>query len=284
MASRFFKDDNKIYKFVSYNDLPVIQDENNYYGVKYLCKTNHKYFEDWKDSDQTKELINYYINNPDLLPTNTIYNNEDKPELIRKIKYEDQQEEYFIHPKLMNSFCMWCDDNYAMHVSKIMMNLSNLIKMKNISLDEEIDQMKSNLNRIKEKCRRRIRLFDITDYNDNLYFKGTIPNSPESDDCFIQIDLKEEYDFDEGRLVLDIIVECSESEFQNIYDCFHYHFRLNNYEHVIKQIDKASLYHYLIHELKVIEVKVNEFQTYSKIWYFEKHPIERIVGLHKIEK
>ena len=52
---------------------------------------------------------------------------------------------------------------------------------------------------------------------------------------------------------------------------------------MIKQIDKVSIYHYLVHELKVIEIKVNEFKMYSKPWYFEKHPIERIVGLHKVE-
>ena len=178
---------------------------------------------------------------------------------------------------------MWCDDDYAMNVSQIMMNLSNLLMMKNISLDEEIDQMKTNLNRIKEKCRRRIRLFDITEYNDNLYFEGTVRFSPESDDCFIHVDINEKYDFDDGRLVLDIIVECSDEEYQNIYDCFHYHFRLNNLEYVVKQLDKPSLYHYLVHELKVIEIKVNEFKTYRKSWYFEKHPVTRIVGLYKVE-
>ena len=56
MASKFFRDDNKIYKYDSYNGIQVIKDEHGYYGVKQLCTNNHKYFEDWVDSDQTKEF------------------------------------------------------------------------------------------------------------------------------------------------------------------------------------------------------------------------------------
>ena len=64
MSNKFFRDDNKIYKYENYNGFEVIQDDHGYYGVKHLCRTYHKYFEDWGDSDQTKELINYYNNHP----------------------------------------------------------------------------------------------------------------------------------------------------------------------------------------------------------------------------
>ena len=136
----------------TYMGITVIIDSNGYYQANKICKDNKKDFYDWRRMGRTIELLEKYskklnifikIRNREFpVPKNTclLYK--------RTGEYHDFQG-WYIHPKLINELAMWCDIDYAILINEIVDVINEEVKLRNITLEEKISEMKETVEALK---------------------------------------------------------------------------------------------------------------------------------------
>ena len=137
----------------SYNGISVIIDSNGYYQASKICRDNNKEFKHWMENKSTIELLNIYaeILNLSIKP---VGRNSDLPLTSvllykRGPTYDNFIRGYYIHPKLVNALCMWCNLRYAVIVNEIMDMMNEELHLRNITLENKMKEMNINIEKLK---------------------------------------------------------------------------------------------------------------------------------------
>ncbi len=132
----------------TYNDISVIIDkETGYYNASKICRANKKQFSKWLENKRTQELLNKLSARLQLevervensLPFNSalIYHLTDQiaPQFMG----------IYIHKKLVNELCMWCNIEYALKIDEIADLIDDQNKLLNQTLEDTISKLRSDL-------------------------------------------------------------------------------------------------------------------------------------------
>ena len=201
-GEKFFK--------TTYNGISVIRDSNGYYQASKICRDNDKDFYEWKRNERTNRLIQIYSNTLRITDKSGTENSRFRnTELFYKKTGEFHEfQGYYIHRKLVNDLCMWCNLEYAVKVNEIMDLIDEELNIRNLNLETKIKEMEENLNKLKienDELRmeiknksvktkidtRTLRIYTISSYDD-----GEEPHDPMDDNCiwWISADNNREYD------------------------------------------------------------------------------------------
>ena len=183
------------FREVKYLNISVIIDSNGYYQASKFCKDTGKGFIDWLRLVRTTELMNMYSQKLGLPIENRLGEESHLALMTNRNGKFHQFKGYYIHPKLVHHLCEWCNLMYAFKVAEIMELLDEETKLRNISLDEKMNEMSHELEQLKKRNEelesenddliikydnmvheksvktnidtRYLRIYDITDYSED---------------------------------------------------------------------------------------------------------------------
>ena len=141
-------------KFIetTYMGISIIKDSNGYYQASKICKDNKKKFKDWKRLERTTEILEKYSKR---LEISTEYpGGESSPRPMRCLLYKrsgkyHQFQGWYIHSKLLNELCTWCDIDYAIKVNEIIDMYNEELHLRNITLEDKMKEMNDNLEKLR---------------------------------------------------------------------------------------------------------------------------------------
>ena len=154
------------FTLTTYLGITIVIDSDEYIQAAKICKDTGKEFHAWYKLDSTKELISNYQEDVDIKAS--FYRTEDhpsdkNPDLIRyrDIKYQEFQGAY-IHKCLIRYLCEWCDFKYSRIVDKIINMINEEIKLRNITIEAKLKEMKETLEKL------RLTNKELTEKNEEL--------------------------------------------------------------------------------------------------------------------
>lgn len=137
---------NEIFKISTYNnDISVIiYEKNGYYNATKICNDNNKKLKNLIRNVSWKRFLEAYLK---CEPAQNI------SDIIIELDegYLNELKGTYIHPSLINYVCEWCNYEYAVKVSKIMRTINEELHIKNITLDQKINELEENLKNLNEE-------------------------------------------------------------------------------------------------------------------------------------
>ena len=271
MQSRVIKCNNEEFIETTYNEISVIIDSNGYYQASKICKDNNKKFNNWKRNAYTQELLEKYSKRLDLAVEFGSANSGSRNKSLiykRTGEFHEFQGNY-IHPKLVNSFSLWVNIEYAIVVGEIMDSINELIHLRNISLktfNEELKQENENLKQeikdlnnkinlqssiIDNKCvntktdSRKFRIYDITQYK-----KNQKQLNPFDDKCIWKVSGAQRNKYKYPILLEVVLVSSMHARIDIKQHLYEETINKKLIMNLVKQSSKEYIYKYVINDLK----------------------------------
>lgn len=128
----------------SYNDISVlVYTKNNYYNATKVCKeTDKNIYHLYKN----KSWETYVLKVSSLLgiPSSDLILELDK-------NYNNKVSGTYIHPKLMNYVCQWCNIDYSIKVDNLMNMINEELHLRNITLNERLQEEEMLIEQLKNR-------------------------------------------------------------------------------------------------------------------------------------
>ena len=152
----FEKDSDKFYED-NYNGIRIIcRESDGYINATILCSdySDLKHFRHFLLTEKWQEIqenfhdfigrkISYGLNcNGDLIKIPALYE-------VRKGKEYNSVNGYYIHPSLVHFVAEWCSIKYSFQVAEIMNNINQELHLRNISLEQKIEEYKKEVEKWK---------------------------------------------------------------------------------------------------------------------------------------
>lgn len=151
-----------------YNNVSVIRDCNGYYQASKICNDNGKRIIDWLRLKSTQSLLTVYsellnmsceiieftkeLSRVRILTLDNSHEDvTEQPLIYQRFDYSNTLRGYYIHPKLVHHLAEWCNIRYAIKVSIIMDLINNELHLKNIALNDKINEMIKNDDELNHK-------------------------------------------------------------------------------------------------------------------------------------
>lgn len=146
------------FTLTTYNDISIIKhNKSNYYNASRVCRQTNKLLKDWFNNKDTKLLLNEVseeLNLP-ILEENSMVENFPPygNSLIYQLgsNYNPEIRGYYVHPELIHYICNWCNRIYARKVARIMNIVNEELQLKNIDLNDKVNEMSIELNELKNQ-------------------------------------------------------------------------------------------------------------------------------------
>ena len=150
ITKKITKINNYAFEEMLFYDISVIKHiQTGYYNANHICKLNKTKFRIVKRSQ-------YWTNYCEVLQKELDENNEKirgcnfaPTKLMYKLNVSNGFKGYYIHPLLLNYLCEFVDYKFAIKVSRLMLIQNEEINLKNITLDEKINEMKEIVEALK---------------------------------------------------------------------------------------------------------------------------------------
>ena len=279
MQKRVIEYANETFTETTYMEISVIVDSNGYYQASKICKDNNKEFKYWKRLERTVEILNKYS---ELLKFPIEGRGEDftrRP--IRCLLYKrsgkyHQFQGWYIHFKLVNDLCMWCDIDYAIKVNEIIDMYNEELHLRNITLEDKMKEMNNELEKYRNEIQnkdntikalstiindksvktnidtRKLRIYDIKEYREDEE-----PLNPFHKNCIWWVSADNNKVYDEYPMLLEVQVVSSmhaRMDFQKYFN----RFKINSHLNTVKPTHKLALYYVIMKKLDPKSITINE--------------------------
>ena len=162
-----YVENNEEFDFTTYNDITVIiHVKSRYYNATKICKDNGKLFTNLNRNQGYQNKILYIEGVIQKRITRGLYDfvmyNKDPTFELRE-KFTGKVTGTYVHPLLVNYVCMWANEEYALKVDMIMNTINEELHLRNMKLDEKIEEMQDEIRYLKNelknanKCMKRIK-------------------------------------------------------------------------------------------------------------------------------
>ena len=139
------KNQGKIFKISTYNDIEIIIDtETGYVNATKLCKNINKDFRTFCKSMRYSELVELF-NKENGSDQKCTYPLNFKYDI--GLEYLNEVRGQYIHPNFINFVCEWCSLEYVYKVAKIMNTINDELHLRNINLQTKINEMQAEVER-----------------------------------------------------------------------------------------------------------------------------------------
>lgn len=131
------------FDFTTYNDITVIiHVKSGYFNAGKICADNNKKFNDLSRNQSFQRKIQALLS----------WSGKLDHELLLDLTkgYSNKVKGIYVHPLLVNYICMWANEEYAFKVDVIMNTINEELHLRNIKLNEKIDEMEENVRLLKE--------------------------------------------------------------------------------------------------------------------------------------
>ena len=283
MQKRVIEYANETFTETTYMEISVIVDSNGYYQASKICKDNNKEFKYWKRLERTVEILNKYS---ELLKFPIEGRGEDftrRP--IRCLLYKrsgkyHQFQGWYIHFKLVNDLCMWCDIDYAIKVNEIIDMYNEELHLRNITLEDKMKEMNNELEKYRNEIQnkdntikalstiindksvktnidtRKLRIYDIKEYREDEE-----PLNPFHKNCIWWISADNKRRYLNYRLLLEVEVVSSMHGRMDVKSHYNEN-KVNGKLNTVKQNCKMKMYNFIMKTLIPKHEYVNEIEDY----------------------
>ena len=139
----------------SFYDISVIKHvKTGYYNANHICKSNKNKFENIKRNQYWDEysikLKENLKKSADSKMSQHIFD-ENMDISFEILDVSNEFRGTYIHPLLLNFLCEHVDYNYAIKVSYLMLLINEEIKLRNITLDDKLNEIKETVELLKNE-------------------------------------------------------------------------------------------------------------------------------------
>ena len=271
-------------KFIksTYNGVSVIVDENGYYNASKICRDNKTKFMYWKKNDRTKKILQIYSKKlgKSIEMGGLHLHTTELPLILNKnICYNNETRGFYIHFKLVNDICNWCNLEYAIKINDIMDMIDEESKLRNITIENKMEEMRDVINSLKNEIEenkliindlqtqinnncvrtkintRYLRIYDITDYDEDEE-----KLNPFDRDCIWWVSANERKSLSDDLLLLEIqVISSMHARMDN--KEYYNRATINHRRNTVRQDSKNNIYDYFINILKPKSIVIDRINN-----------------------